>query len=246
MAELVDALDSGSSRGNSVDVRVILAANFHMFHLPEKTSCAVITNGKYEDHTLIASIIQNYEGIIAVDGGLLHCKIMGIYPDLIIGDMDSIDPQLLSYYSDVPIIKLSTEKDVSDTEAAIEMIDERSIQRIGLFGALGLRADHSLSNLYLLHRFSRKNIVIEKEEESIFLLEKQQTVQCNPGQNISLIPLGCPAKKVTTQGLKWELNDATLDKNFFSLSNICLTGSFHISIGEGSLLVCLSRCQFTV
>lgn len=203
-------------------------------------SAALIGNGVIEDYDFLAPIIGNYDRCIAVDGGLSHCQAMGITPDLIIGDQDSLPPLLLKFYPEVPVATFPKEKDQTDMELAIETADSPSMQRIALFGATGKRTDHALANLYLMCRFPKK-IIIETEEESLFCLEGKHQLNTFPGQTISFMPFGSPCSGVTTKGLKWELNNATLDKNFFSLSNISLNDSVEISIAHGNLICCMIR-----
>lgn len=209
--------------------------------ISNKKSVALVANGAIHDYALMAGLIRKYPLCVAVDGGLIHCHEMKICPDLIIGDFDSIPSDLLKRYQDVAIEQFSTDKDESDMELAIQAVNIDSIKNIGIFGALEKRLDHSLANLFLACRFPDK-IVIETETESIFAINKAKIVACSPGQIVSLIPLSV-AKGVSTQGLKWELKNATLDKSFLSLSNVCLSPSFKISVAEGDLLCCMSRNQ---
>lgn len=203
-------------------------------------SAALVANGAINDYPLIASLIQTYEYCVAVDGGLLHCQRMEVRPDLIIGDFDSVGKDLLIKYQEVPTEAFAVDKDESDTELALKAIMGPAIERIGLFGALEKRTDHALYNLNLLLRFPEK-VIIETDNETIFAIKGTKEITCRPGQTVSLMPFGQPPQGVTTQGLKWELNNAALDKDFMSLSNICLKSSFSVSISEGDLLCCLCR-----
>jgi thiamine pyrophosphokinase len=200
-------------------------------------STALVANGVIHDYPLISSFIQNYTRKIAVDGGLIHCQAMNIVPDLIIGDLDSISHEILNLYPLVPKKIFPKDKNFTDMELAIA---EANSNKIGIFGALEGRADHALVNLHLLCRRPKK-ITIETERETIVGIKGNQRFPCYPGQLISLIPLGSSVTGVTTKGLKWELNNATLDKNFFSLSNACLSSSFEVSIDHGDLICCLLR-----
>jgi thiamine pyrophosphokinase len=252
MAELVDALDSGSSRGNSVDVRVILAAILGTIYMPLNPvfyqnicenvhSVALVANGAMNDYLFLASLVKTYDKCFAVDGGLIHCQAMGIHPDLIIGDWDSIPAELLASYADVPAARFPVDKDLSDLELALEVaLHCQSVEKIGLFGATGKRIDHTMVNLQLLRRFPTK-LVIETETETIFSLKGDRRFECFPGQTLSLVPMGPRAQGVTTKGLKWELTNASLDSHFFSLSNVCLGSYFDIFIAEGNLICCLLR-----
>jgi thiamine pyrophosphokinase len=203
-------------------------------------SVALIANGAIHDHDVIASLIQSYDRCIAVDGGLIHCKEMHLVTDLIIGDFDSISQELLQFFLHVPTQTFPTEKDETDMELAVRAANAPSVKKIGIFGALEKRTDHALGNLHLMRRYPEK-IVIETERELLRSISGHHRFDSYPGQVISLIPIGNSPQDVTTKGLKWELNHATLNQDFISLSNICLGSSFEISIGEGDLICCILR-----
>ncbi len=249
MAELVDALDSGSSQGNLVDVRVILAAIlfllFASFNCSAETmeltypKVALVANGVIRDYPAVLKEIAKYDRIIAVDGGVNHCLAMELRPDLIVGDLDSANCQALAAFKDVPVRSYPTEKDETDLELAIEAAKEWGAQELGLFGCTEGRTDHLLYNLHILYRLPA--IRIESQNETIFLLENSQTVTTCPGQTVSLIPIAGPCEGITTKGLRWELNNHTFDSHFMSLSNIALGNSFEIAIAKGRLLCILQK-----
>lgn len=203
-------------------------------------SVALIGNGAIHDYAFISSLIKAYDRLIAVDGGLAHCHKMKLVPNLIIGDLDSISPKLLSQYSHVPTETFPKDKDETDMELALMVANTPSVKKIGIFGALEKRTDHALANLHLMRRLPEK-IVIETERESLFSIQGKNQFKCYKGQTISLIPIGSSPIGVTTKGLKWELEDAILNKDFFSLSNICLGTHFEISIDQGDLICCILR-----
>lgn len=200
---------------------------------------ALVANGVIQDYSLISPLIRTYERIVAVDGGLTYCQQMGITPDLLIGDFDSVTPELLQQYSHVPTFRYPTEKDDTDLELALKAIDHPGVETIGLFGAMGNRVDHTLNNLNLLSLFPK--IIIETETESVFSIGHEKHIDCHPGQKLSLLPLNSPALGVTTTGLQWELKNANLNQYFRSISNVCSGHSLTIKIDHGELICCLTR-----
>ncbi|MBA3815411.1 MAG: thiamine diphosphokinase [Parachlamydiaceae bacterium] len=208
-------------------------------HLENTPRVALVANGAIHDYSLIAELIRTYARVVAVDGGLFHCHEMGIIPDLLIGDLDSVTPILLSKYSHVTTLRFPTEKDDTDLELAIRAVEAPSIVTIGLFGVMGHRVDHAMNNLNLTCLHSK--IIIETETESVFAISGEYQINCFPGQKLSLLPLNSPVIGVTTSGLQWELNHATLNKNFRSISNVCLGKSVNIKIHSGQLICCLAR-----
>lgn len=201
---------------------------------------AIIGNGLIVDYDIIKNLISKYPKIIVADGGLLHCRKMNLSPILIVGDFDSATQSDVEFYIDVPKKTYPVDKDLTDLELAIHEAFERGAKKIALFGALGKRIDHGLKNLNLVYQFT-KELVIESEYETIFAVSGEEKIDCFPGQTLSLIPFGNPAIGVTTSGLKWELQNAVLNNNFLSISNVSLGNSFTISINSGTILCCLVR-----
>lgn len=202
-------------------------------------SYALVANGAFDNPFSLAPLIRSCQSIVAVDGGLLHCHTIGVTPDLIIGDFDSTPPALLQKYSQVPVQAFPKDKDQTDLELAIQFVYRKEMEKIAVFGALGKRTDHTLSNLHLLRRFPGK-IVFETETETLFSIQGTQEIKTFPGQTLSLIQMG-KACGITTKGLRWELNKANFDKYLYSLSNIAHGHSFQVTIEEGDLICCLNR-----
>lgn len=203
-------------------------------------SIAIVANGDIHDYSTTASLIKQHIKVIAVDGGLAHCAKMNLTPDLMIGDFDSISSELQKRFSKIPSKRVPREKDHTDLELAIQEVDHPEVERITLFGALGMRSDHSLYNIQLLGKFPC-HLFIETEWETLFAIEGNFHVPCDVGQRISLMPLGKPAEGVITRGLEWELHNATIDSSFVSLSNVCLQAPVQVTVTHGQLLCILQR-----
>lgn len=207
---------------------------------PTITSLALIANGFIENYALLSPYIRRYPYLVAVDGGLAHCQAMNLRPDILVGDLDSVTEAQLSRVVDIPIHRLHPDKDETDLEVAVQLFEQPQIREMTIFGGLRKRTDHCLGNLHLLRRYPGK-LRIESETETIFCVHGTYTIPSVVGQVISLIPLGTPARGVSTQGLRWELKQATLDSHFLSVSNEATGPSIQISVLEGDLLCIIQR-----
>lgn len=201
---------------------------------------ALILNGLLEDKDYVSSRLNHYEKVVAVDGGLHHCKTLGIRPDLIIGDLDSANEKILKDYEGVPTLRYPVQKYETDTELAITEVLKWQPKGATLFGGFGKRTDHLIYHLYLLQRYG-PIVQMESKFERVFALKFQDVIPTFPGQTISLIPLTEKAISVTSKGLKWELNNATLDQHFMSISNVATGNEIIISFVGGSLICCLQN-----
>ena len=119
-----------------------------------KTACLVL-NGQLDDYDYIREVMNynTYELIIAVDGGANHLYRLGIMPNYILGDLDSIEDDIREYYeaSDVVFKKFPTKKDETDAELAVWLVEEVGLLGIDIYAALGGRIDHELANIQLLY-----------------------------------------------------------------------------------------------
>ena len=203
-------------------------------------TAALIANGEIESLEILRPEILKRQRIVAVDGGLHFCHEMGIQPHLIVGDFDSCPKELLDLYRETPKITLSEDKDQTDLEVAIEHEFQQGVEEITLFASWGNRIDHSLTNALFLTRYPQA-LRLETETEIVFALPQKSELKCQRGQTLSLIPICGPVLGVSTSGLKWELKNRKLDRNFVGISNLCLKEIIHIEIEEGHLLCCLLK-----
>ena len=180
--------------------------------------------------------------VICCDGGVRHLQQMGINPDVILGDMDSIDPVQLESYSrqDVKIIKYPVSKDFTDTELALDYAINHKPEAIYIWGALGGRLDHTLANVFLLEKTKAlpiKTYLIDEYCE-VFLLIGDVTIKESVGQTVSLIALSPQVEGITLRGFLYPLDDAILRMGESrAVSNIINDDDAKISVRSGSLLV---------
>lgn len=192
---------------------------------------AVFANGVIEDYTMISMRASLCQTIIAVDGGLEHCMNLGIMPDIVIGDMDSADAEVLQELSHVKQVKYPKEKDESDLELALDYCNLDLFEKVTIFGGLGGFLDHTLANLFLLPRYGKKLALASDNQTVILVEEGLNTITFPQGQpTFSVLPIYGPVFVQATKGLKWEMNGMKLDSTFVSLSNVCLQDEITIEL----------------
>ncbi|MEO5886629.1 MAG: thiamine diphosphokinase [Anaerolineales bacterium] len=180
--------------------------------------------------------------IICADGGTRHALALGLTPDLVIGDMDSIDKQQWQRLKNVgvPIELFPRDKNETDFELAINRAIELEPKEIIILGALGGRLDQTFGNTALLSddRLSAVDVRLDDGVEEIFFCRAQAEVHGRGGDVVSLIPWGNPVHGVQTQGLKWPLQRETLfPEKTRGISNEMTSDVASIKIESGSLLV---------
>jgi thiamine pyrophosphokinase len=202
---------------------------------------AFFVNGDFSDKNLNIKALQG-SYVVAVDRGLLHVDALGLKPSMLVGDFDSLDPQLLEKYDGVPQLKLRIDKDETDLEAAIRAVRDIPYEYGAILAGFGGRSDHLMGHLQILARQPCR-LALEGPQGVIFAISPQQgmvKIRTVPGQTVSFYPLGGEAEGILSRGLKWELNDLVLNGNFFSQSNIALGNEVEITVSEGILLCYLN------
>ena len=181
--------------------------------------------------------------VIAADSGWAHATTFGFTPDLLVGDMDSIQPEHLAAAraSDTEIIEHSADKDFTDTELALQLARKFDYRHIHLVSGGGDRFDHLLAMVHSLVEHADDATLtahIGTQHVRIVTPRESATFAAEPGATISLIPLGGHARGVTTHGLQWELKRSTL-RSFASrgVSNIATTTAITVSLRTGALAI---------
>jgi len=212
---------------------------------PKNQKIFLFANGELPKPKALAKKLGEADFLIAVDGGLNHMIALDLEPDLIIGDLDSIDEDILQHYQKkkTKIQKYPIDKDQNDLELAIQAAIEMNPQTIWIVAALGNRIDQTLANIFLLTRDDLRSIdtrLVDGERE-VFLIREHATLSGEPGQLVSLVPINGPVEGVTTEGLKFPLNNETLyPDQTRGISNRLTDSSARITIKNG-LLLCIHK-----
>ena len=214
----------------------------------------IFANGELPDINQARGILNDDDYIICADGGTRHALALDLKPDLVIGDMDSVEKADLQKLRDdgVSIELFPRDKNETDLELAITRAVELEPKEIIIVAALGGRIDQTLANIALLSdpRLSTLrqgsgqafDVRLNDGVEEIFFCRDQLEVHRGSGDIVSLIPWGGPVHHIQTQGLKWALNDETLHPDRTrGVSNEMLSSNASIRIGSGLLLVVLTH-----
>ena len=175
--------------------------------------------------------------VIAADGGLEYCRKEGITPDIIIGDFDS-----LGYLPpDENVICLPCEKDVTDTEAAVNEGIKRGCGDFTLYGCSGGRPDHSMAAYALLASLSMRGYAVRSIGcgFTVYALSDGEILlNGKKGNTVSVFSFTDKSDGVNLEGLKYPLTDAVLHSSYaLGVSNEFEENTARISVKNGTLLV---------
>ena len=196
--------------------------------------------------------------VIAADGGWDKAAALGLRPDLLVGDADSLAPGRFAAAMATPgltVERSRVAKDESDAELAIRAAVKRGATRIVVLGALGgRRFDHALANVGLLALPDPAEVEVELLDATtrVRLLRAPApdggpatlALEGPAGDLVSLLPLGVPAVGVTTHWLAYPLADEDLQPGpARGLSNVRISAAAGVSLHRGSLVVVETRVE---
>jgi thiamine pyrophosphokinase len=169
-------------------------------------------------------------------------------PDLVVGDMDSIEQTVAKAFRDqgVPFEPHPREKDQTDLELAIGHALDRDAHEIIIAGALGARIDHTLGNLALLAlpALAAVRASLVDDSQTIWLVRDHLQIEGKPGDLLSLIPFGGNAHGVCVRGVHWTLDQAELPLGpSLGISNRLTDRRAEVRISTGMVLVVHTRAE---
>lgn len=201
--------------------------------------CIIIANGRSPSKNVVSFFKKkDYSTFICADGGANSAFKLGLVPDFIIGDLDSIKPEILKFFSDKStIIKIKRQND-TDVEKCLKFAIRKGFSEALLLGVTGDRLDHTICNLGIVLKFYRQikcNIVAENSY--LIPTDESITLKSNVGETISIYAFDRKTK-ITSEGLKYPLQNSTLafgEKE--STSNVALSNSVKIVVKGGIIFI---------
>jgi len=188
--------------------------------------------------------------IVAADGGANHCYRLNITPDILLGDLDSVEPEVLIDCKEkgVEIQRYPTRKDATDLELALDLVLTKGTRSVLLLGALGGRWDMSLANITLAARkkYSSMHISFADHDYCIHILHggKPFTIRGVAGQTVSFLPINGDVCGLNLTGFEYPLQNHTIPfGSTKGISNILITNTGQVSFAIGVLICSLIPCE---
>lgn len=206
----------------------------------------IIANGVLNDPDAARALLDDARGVsatlvIAVDGGSLHARRLGVVPHLVVGDLDSLPPGEHARLSalGVRFIIHPAQKDQTDLELALEVAAQEQPDEIIVLAALGGRWDQTLANCLLLALPTMRHLPVRLVDgaQEIRLVHGEAILQGQPGDTLSLIPVFNDAQGVTLEGLFYPLQEGRLRVgSTLGISNVFTASQARIRVRDGLLL----------
>jgi len=182
--------------------------------------------------------------IIAADGGFAALTKYDITPDLIVGDFDSMPPDLMCAVENHPnVIRSNAEKDDTDMVLAVKQGLERGFKTFTINGGLGGRLDQTFANTQILEYLVNNNArgTLVGHDVHITAIKNSEIQIIPDSKQISTVSIFCAGSKaegVTLKGLKYPLTNATLTSDYpIGVSNETTGTPAKISVTNGTLII---------
>lgn len=217
----------------------------------EEKRCILICAG---DLTVGGIKIRDNDLVIAVDGGLMYCKVLGIEPDLIIGDFDSVEPpydealERIENKAPEKVMRLPSDLEMTDTAFAVEVGLKFGCNLFYFYAASGGRSEHVIGHIQLLRMLKEKGCAgYIMDGDGMMLLCKDEAIDFHAGMEgyISVLALDSKVEGVSLKNLKREYEDVTFtNTNPIGISNEFVEGKAAcVSAKKGTLLLSVSWAE---
>ena len=208
------------------------------------TRIVIFANGDLNEPELLKKRFLPGDRIFCANGGTLHALALGLIPEVVVGDMDSLAPEIVTQLetSGVTIDRYPAHKDKTDLELTLAWAIAAQPDEIMLVTALGGRLDQMLANILLLTRpeyaASQLTLADGRQWAAILRGPLQFTVTGQPGDTLSLVPLAEGVQGVSISGVKWPLEQVSLSLgSTLTISNVLQASSAKVTVAEGLLLL---------
>lgn len=200
----------------------------------------ILLDGNPPSVDLCQSETKGADLIIATDGAYDYAVSYGIIPQMVIGDMDSVEDKS-RVEKDVEETRIyQEEKDEPDSQLAIDLAIERGTTDIVLLGMTGGRIDHEYGNLMLMLRTAKRgvNIIAIDKYNHMTVRTGDIEISGRVGQKVSLLPIGSEAFIESTEGLYYQIDNKVMNADIpIGISNVFIETTARLKVIKGYLLV---------
>ena len=210
----------------------------------------IFANGVFSHPEIDRARLRPDDWLIAADGGARHCQTLDLTPAVLIGDFDSIRNQERQAFEQqgVTVVPFPESKDETDLELALHYAVEAGVNEVLILAGMGSRWDQSLANLLLPAMVELAGVhirLIDGPQEATLIRDGETLkLQGQPGDKVSLIPLGGNAHGVTTHGLEYPLHEDTLHFGATrGVSNVLLGAEATIHLDQGIMACFIIHCS---
>ena len=198
----------------------------------------LVLDGTLPDTDTISALIEEADSVVAADGAALKLGDLGITPDVIIGDLDTISEEEARGTDGAEVVEDRGQEEYDGEKGLIYLIDSGA-DEIVVLGSGGGMIDHVLNNFSLMTRYAQEATIRTVDDLCTgHFVNDRITLETEEGQRVSIIPM--PGAQVTTTGLTWELDGEVLAWSIREgASNIATGSEVSVAVRNGTVVVFL-------
>ena len=196
----------------------------------------VVTGGEPPDPDLLGELARP-RFVVAADSGADVARELGLLPDVIVGDFDSVTPAAAAAIATHR--RYPTDKDATDLSLALAEAQRRGAESISVVGGSGGRLDHFLANVAALASDELAGVRVDALMGSarLWVVRNRETIRGTVGELVTLLAHGGPATGIHTTGLRWALDGETLEAGSSrGVSNILAAPEATVTLETGVIL----------
>jgi thiamine pyrophosphokinase len=199
-------------------------------------SALVLCNGDPPQRSFVRRLTKKVDRVVAADGGANVAREIGIVPDLIIGDLDSMTSATRRHFRDVLTLHVARQ-DNTDLEKALEYLAAHGVRDVIVLGGIGRRIDFTIGNFSVLWKY-RAFMCVRFAGDGWYAMAaaKKNIIHAHIGTVVSLIPFG-PCDGITLRGLEYLLTNASMRIGDVGISNVVRSSPFKVSVQRGTMLL---------
>ena len=195
----------------------------------------ILANGSFPTHKIPLNELKSSKYIVCCDGAINKLDEAGIEPFAIVGDLDSLNPEMKWKYRD--IIHHFTNQDSNDLTKAINWCLENKFSQVIIVGATGQRDDHMIGNVFLLPQYAKKIRVKMLTNYGCFTpLLRSKNFDSYTRQQVSIFSPNTETL-ISTANLRYALTEQKLELMNQGTLNESMGDSFRIEFEGGPLIV---------
>jgi len=198
----------------------------------------IVADGTFPVHPIPLGCLEQADVIVCCDGSAENSVNAGFIPDAIVGDMDSLSPDLARRLADR--IYADNNQETNDLTKAVLWCSQKGYNDIGRVGATGKREDHTVGNISLLAEYCGYIKVRMVTDAGIFFpFSRSCKIDTYPGQQVSVFSIN-PETEITSAGLRYPLLRKKLRNWWEATLNEATGNVVELKFEGGPVLVFLS------
>jgi thiamine pyrophosphokinase len=205
--------------------------------MADGTEGLLLLGGEGPRRVQLEEVLRAAGLVIAADSGFDLALRLGLLPDLLVGDLDSVSssPQLAAFPAE-RIRRYPRDKDETDAELGLRLFAERGFRKVVLVGGGGGRLDHLLAVASLFER-ANPPAAWYTALERVERVDGEALLSGCLGLRVSFFPLGSGAGGLSSEGLKWPLDGLEWPRGLGGVSNLVTADPARVRVRRGSLLM---------